>query len=199
MTAEHLAEFIVKNNVVKPATNDKLVANLITLLSCGVTSGVREGTNVPERGSTMALAALANLLGDQLFMVLPKLWSSIYEPLRDPVLDESSLSSLHLLWVLVPHLHFALHTKIIPLLPVILHFLSVGKNTWRTKAARCIAICCKYRYSVISAYFLIYYTVASIQFVLHDVLPLLQKVEQPLSRLGATETVESRNEHCIFR
>ncbi|XP_017054077.1 TATA-binding protein-associated factor 172 [Drosophila ficusphila] len=88
------------------------------------------------------------------------------------------ISSLQLIETAAPHLHAALHPQMFALLPPLGFIVCHPLKAVRHMAARCIAVLAE-----IDA-------CQTMQFVVHDLLPLLGKIEQLIERQGAVEAIE---------
>ncbi|XP_016979216.2 TATA-binding protein-associated factor 172 [Drosophila rhopaloa] len=88
------------------------------------------------------------------------------------------LSSLQLIETAAPHLHPALHPQMFALLLPLGFIVCHPLKAVRHMAARCIAVLAE-----IDA-------CQTMQFVVHDLLPLLKKIEQLIERQGAVEAIE---------
>ncbi|XP_017083593.2 TATA-binding protein-associated factor 172 [Drosophila eugracilis] len=88
------------------------------------------------------------------------------------------ISSLQLIETAAPHLHAALHPQMFGLLPHLGFIVCHPLKAVRHMAARCIAVLAE-----IDA-------CQTMQFVVHDLLPLLGKIEQLIERQGAVEAIE---------
>ncbi|XP_016952601.1 TATA-binding protein-associated factor 172 [Drosophila biarmipes] len=88
------------------------------------------------------------------------------------------ISSLQLIETAAPHLHAALHPQMFALLQPLGFIVCHPLKAVRHMAARCIAVLAE-----IDA-------CQTMQFVVHDLLPLLGKIEQLIERQGAVEAIE---------
>ncbi|XP_043653491.1 TATA-binding protein-associated factor 172 [Drosophila teissieri] len=88
------------------------------------------------------------------------------------------VSSMQLIETAAPHLHVALHPQMFSLLPSLGFVVCHPLKAVRHMAARCIAALAE-----IDA-------CQTMQFVVHDLLPLLGKIEQLIERQGAVEAIE---------
>jgi len=88
------------------------------------------------------------------------------------------ITSLQLIETAAPHLHTALHPQMFALLQPLGFIVCHPLKAVRHMAARCIAVLAE-----IDA-------CQTMQFVVHDLLPLLGKIEQLIERQGAVEAIE---------
>ncbi|XP_016996631.3 TATA-binding protein-associated factor 172 [Drosophila takahashii] len=98
--------------------------------------------------------------------------------LPDLAVCNELVSSLQLIETAAPHLHAALHPQMFALLPPLGFIVCHPLKAIRHMAARCIAVLAE-----IDA-------CQTMQFVVHDLLPLLGKIEQLIERQGAVEAIE---------
>lgn len=146
------------------------------------------GARVKRNGALFALDSILQLYGENLFILLPKLNSILFEPLQklselgpDPLEDalvgQSIIDALGVLRALLPKLSVKLHDRVTEYLPHLIAGLKNILSVFRYSAAKCLATAC----SVLPS--------KGFPLIIKDVVPMLNNAAEFRERQGAIEAV----------